>query len=52
MSVVSTLIEKTTETVILTETSEESRYKVEVPEQMHETFMSESEDEHGKRLIN
>ncbi|KAK4336656.1 hypothetical protein RND71_044217 [Anisodus tanguticus] len=50
MSVVSTLIEKTTETMTVTETTEESRYRVEVPEQMHETFISDSEDEHASLL--
>lgn len=33
-----------------TTTTTEEKYKVVVPETMHETFMSESEDEGGKRI--
>lgn len=49
ISVVETL-KIVTETTIntTTTTTTEEKYKVVVPETMHETFMSESEDEGGK----
>ena len=42
-----------TETTITTSTTTvtEEKYKVVVPETMHETFMSESEDEGGQYLL-
>lgn len=48
VSVVETL-KTVTETTVITETTTvtEERYKVQAPETMQETFMSDSEDEGG-----
>lgn len=49
ISVIETLKTVTTETTVATKTTVvEEKYKLVAPEVMHESFMSDSEDEAGK----
>lgn len=52
ISVIETLKVVTEVTTITTVTTTEEKYRVVAPEGMHETFMSDSEEEGGKHRYN